>query len=93
MKLRRGRRHRRYPHLTPADVVALDLLEPDAARAHERALRDEWDEEQAYRGLCSPEADFGPAALEQLHARRASRFSHGAGGGRRRGVPPRDDDG
>lgn len=82
--VRQGARHRRFPHRSAADVDLLDALPPAAAREFDRLLRQQHDDERRHRAHCSVEADLGDRALEQAHARTASRWSHGPGGGRRR---------
>lgn len=85
-----GRSLRRFPHLTRADVELLEQLEPDAARAFEAFLRQQHRGDREHRARQTPEADLGNDALERLHARRSSRWSHGPGGGRQRHLPPED---
>jgi hypothetical protein len=79
-----GKVHRRFPHRTAADVAALNALDPQAARELDKLLLAQYREEQAHRAHQTVESDLGPNALEQLHAATATRWSHGAGGGRRR---------
>jgi hypothetical protein len=78
--------HRRYPHLTPEDVVALNAitveLGRDAARAYERELQKQWRDDKRARAHETPECVLGDQALEQIHARSEARWLHGAGGGR-----------
>jgi hypothetical protein len=78
--VRHGGRHRRFPHRTAADVDVLDSLLPAAAREFDRLLRQQHDDERR-RQL--HEAEVGDRALEAHHAHTASRWSHGAGGGKR----------
>lgn len=79
-----GKVHRRFPGLTAEDVAALNALDPAAARELERELRAQARRDKRHQANETPEAELAPGALEQLHAARAARWSHGAGGGRRR---------
>jgi len=79
-----GRRgHRRFPHLTRADVVLLDELERTrgraAAREFERLVRAQHASDRAFRRHITVETDLG-ADVDVVIAKR---LAPPAGGGRR----------
>lgn len=70
--------HRRFASLTSDDVAALEALDPAAARAFENLLLQQYRDEQEHRQHCPVRLDEHSADAHR------SRWSHGAGGGRRR---------
>lgn len=81
---RSGKVHRRFPGLTDVDVDALNALDPKAAHELELLIRSQHRDEKRHRRHCTVVADLGDGALERLHGAQGARWSHGAGGGRRR---------
>lgn len=72
-----GKVHRQFPGLTADDVAALNALEPDAAKELENLIRSQHRGQSRFRERC-------PVGLHEMDEARAARWSHGAGGGRRR---------
>jgi hypothetical protein len=84
--------HKRFASRTLEDVEILNALPPDAARAFDALLQQQYRSERAFRAHCTVETDLGgPEALERYAADRLGRQSPGAGGGRKRPTYTVDD--
>lgn len=90
-----GKRIRRFAWMTHEDVVLLEQLDDLAARSMERLMHNQANGEQTWRTRVVLETDLASAGhqratVEGLHGLQTVRWTHGAGGGRKKTSPPID---
>lgn len=86
-------RIRRFAWMTREDVQLLEQLPAAARRPMERLLHNQANSDAAWRARVTLESDLATAGrqagtVEGLHGLQTVRWTHGAGGGRKKTTPP-----